>query len=373
MKKMIFAISVFVMSTGGYSTMAVTGAEMASLGNTLMGGFQGVMAAQQIGKQADQSAADLDRQMEEANKAASAATAGQEVKPPVVLPTIKGNYPIVDPFANPQYWNARTTQYQASMQAAATNSKIMNQKAVEAIDAEFQQTKAMMQAIGGVMQQGGSMMQQMGAKMAETEKLEANKQRTDCLNGAVSADPSQFTKDEEGRTVYTPVDKDGNKGTPVILSPEEERALMAAKRNNQGLVDLSTKDGFKQSDSIGDWEYEGKYYSQAEAQSIYQTEQRVTALTNDITKLNTDLVAVNNRISSFSYPDDPKCETPACKMQFQDLVEERAILRSSITSKTAQRDQEKSKLATLKSSGLARPNQGDTSPVNNVVGNNPNG
>jgi hypothetical protein len=242
MKKMIFAISVFVMSAGGQAVMAVTGAEMASLGNTLMGGFQGVMAAQQIGKQADQSAADLDRQMEEANKAASAATAGQEVKPPVVLPTIKGNYPIVDPFANPQYWNARTTQSQASMQAAATNSKIMNQKAVEAIDAEFQQTKAMMQAIGGVMEQGGTMMQSMGAKMAEAEKLEADKQRTDlvtaagkapkCGEGVTSGCVRAGTEEEGGGVIYVDDKGNNNKMTEQEIKAVQQGQQQTAYQQN---------------------------------------------------------------------------------------------------------------------------------------------
>jgi hypothetical protein len=239
---MIFAISVFVMSAGGNSIVAVTGADMASLGNNLMGGFQGVMAAQQLGKQADQSAADLDRQMEEANKAANDAMDGQEVKPPVVLPTIKGNYPIVDPFANPQYWNARTTQYQASMQAAATNSKIMNQKAVEAIDAEFQQTKMMMQAIGGVMEKGGSMMQEMGAEMAKQEKLDADKERTDlvtaagkapkCGEGVTSGCVRAGTEEEGGGVIYVDDKGNNNKMTEQEIKAVQQGQQQTAYQQN---------------------------------------------------------------------------------------------------------------------------------------------
>jgi hypothetical protein len=287
--------------------------------------------------------------MEEANKAANDAMDGQEVKPPVVLPTIKGNYPIIDPFANPQYWNARTTQYQASMQAAATNSKIMNQKAVEAIDAEFQQTKAMMQAIGGVMQQGGEMMQSMGAKMAEAEQLEAATQRTECLNGAVGADETQFERNEEGRLVYTPVDSDGNRGEAVVLSQQEEQSFLAARQNQQNTINVGEQPGVERT-TLG-WTYNGQtYYSESAVRSAIAQQNGVN---NQVTALNAQITAKNNQIESYREALSREDLSATERAAYQSRI---LVLGEEVADLTARQGQ------------LARPSQGDTTEVGSVVG-----
>jgi hypothetical protein len=328
---MIFAISVFVMSAGGNSIVAVTGADMASLGNNLMGGFQGVMAAQQLGKQADQSAADLDRQMEEANKAANDAMEGQEVKPPVVLPTIKGNYPIIDPFANPQYWNARTTQYQASMQAAATNSKIMNQAAVEAIDAEFQQTKMMMQTIGGVMEKGGSMMQEMGAEMAKQEKLDADKEKSNFVS-KVATNPDAYTRSvdpETGQITYTEKANPENKTT---MSAEEEKALWTSAQTNTSNKSL---DAYKNQNGIG-WSFNGKTYApHQEAQlreDIKAEEARLEAEEAEKPERQAYVRQINNQCTEIKvYLPNYKCPSVNESTSLDALKREYGFLRDDLS------------------------------------------
>lgn len=167
---------------------------------------------------------------------------------------------MVDPFARPEYWNVRVTQYQASMKAAATNSKLMNQKAVEAIDAEFQQTKAMMQAIGGVMEKGGDMMQQMGAKMKVAEDAEAAKEKNNFINN-IAANPDGYTRTEDPKTgEITYTKNDDPKSKITLASKEEENKMWASAQSTLSNKSISSYPGVTTGTGNIGWDYNGKHY-----------------------------------------------------------------------------------------------------------------
>ena len=159
------------------SVIVASGADMSgilgsvgSLANTMM---QGQQQQQQIQDQARERETAIMQQQQQVQATENSGRMSQFLQR---MPQGQSGYPILDPFANGQYWNARGIQFQQSMQMAAMRSQAENEKTKAMIDAEFQQTQAMMQAVGGLMVQAGEQVSQMGQASAEARQSEQNEE-----------------------------------------------------------------------------------------------------------------------------------------------------------------------------------------------------
>lgn len=295
MNKMVYILCVLA----GFSVstvVAMTGADFVAIGTPVLGLAQTAMSMKQSNQQSKNAAGNSDKQIAANNQVAAKTI--QAMEAPVSLPKVQGNYPLVDPFARPEYWSTRSTQYQVSMNAAATNSQIMNEKAVKAIDAEFQQTQAMMKAIGGVLEQAGGMMQTVGAKMEQEKKAGADKDKKDFLAkaggmGTCTEDGQKncikYEKDDKGNLTGTLIDAEGNAGQSQSMTQAEADGVLAAQNKSKGTVDFekkATEAGYTKNAAGQYVDKTGNVVTQSDlAKQVAETEKSQAAVNAEISKL----------------------------------------------------------------------------------------
>jgi type II secretory pathway pseudopilin PulG len=112
----------------------------------------------------------------------------------------QSGYPILDPYANPGYWNARSTQFQNSMGMAEKRSQMQNEAAQRAMEQELEKTKMMMKMIGGMMEKAGDQMMKSGEAAQKAKKEKNGAFLAQCKKNPSSCDYNEETGEASYKT-----------------------------------------------------------------------------------------------------------------------------------------------------------------------------
>jgi|GEM_PF-1565654 len=250
---------VFSLSSG--LCMANTAASMSGL-------MSGVGQLAQVGQQMQQQRQEQATQeralaQEEAqiNSTVNQNTNNPQTSPytvPQNLPNASNGYPILDPYANAQYWTQRGHQFKFSMDVAGKRAELQNKKAKMMLEAEKNKTAAMLKGLGEVMKVAGDQMTVIGNNRAKAQQEEQTKARNGlaqrCNSGASTCEERQV----DGRTVVveTPTATGDETPEPVTHTFENEEELNAY-RDGYDVANRATEAGISPG-SMGGFQHNGE-------------------------------------------------------------------------------------------------------------------